>query len=370
MVGPIDGSAVIPGLKAAHEAGIPVVVIGNPVASDGDAYVTATRVPDDKQMGTGSAELVVKAIGDGGTVVIIDGLAGQPAVTLRHEAIDPFFVEHDIEVLGVQPADWDFNKAATVTEDFLTRFPDVDGIFSLDGSMTPGVLRTVADVGYEGPVVGLGGTATELAALKAGTLWGTTCMSTAKNADAAMDVLEAIASDRTFEKTQAVISPPVTKENADTCPATGRISERRADRRLPMRKGWVVGAQLSTSHSPAHLLTRARVAEAIDRVTSSLDLDILIVGADEIPTFSAPSPTGRPVAPSASSCGIISSPTSPTCRSPTSSSTGVGKEVKAGQAGRMKAPMCARRFASHARTTHKHDKKLSPGSRTARALSL
>jgi ABC-type sugar transport system substrate-binding protein len=118
----------------------------------------------------------------------------------------------------VQPADWDSNKAATVTEDFLTRFPDVDGIFSLDGSMTPGVLRTVADVGYEGPVVGLGGTATELAALKAGTLWGTTCMSTAKNADAAMDVLEAIASDETFEKTQAVISPPVTKENADTCP--------------------------------------------------------------------------------------------------------------------------------------------------------
>ena len=50
-----------------------------------------------------------------------------------------------------------------------------------------------------------------------------------------------------------------------------------------MRKGWVVGAQLSTSHSPAHLLTPARVAEAIDRVTSSLDLDILIVGADEIP---------------------------------------------------------------------------------------
>jgi hypothetical protein len=50
-----------------------------------------------------------------------------------------------------------------------------------------------------------------------------------------------------------------------------------------MRKGWVVGAQLSTSHSPAHLLTPARVAEAIDRITSSLDLDILIVGAEEIP---------------------------------------------------------------------------------------
>jgi hypothetical protein len=50
-----------------------------------------------------------------------------------------------------------------------------------------------------------------------------------------------------------------------------------------MRKGWIVGAQLSTSHSPASLLTRARVAEAIDRVTSSLNLDVLIVGAAEIP---------------------------------------------------------------------------------------
>jgi hypothetical protein len=50
-----------------------------------------------------------------------------------------------------------------------------------------------------------------------------------------------------------------------------------------MSKRWVIGAQLSTSHSPAHLLTPARVADAIDRVKSSLDLDILIVGAEEIP---------------------------------------------------------------------------------------
>ena len=160
----------------------------------------------------------VKAVGDGASVVIIDGLAGQPAVTLRHEAIDPYFKEHKIQVLGVQPADWDSNKAATVTEDLLTRFPDVKAIFSLDGSMTPGVLRTVADVGYKGPVIGLGGTATELAALKAGTLWGTTCMSTAKNADAAIDAIEAVAAGKTVEKMQAVLSPPVTKDNLGSCP--------------------------------------------------------------------------------------------------------------------------------------------------------
>jgi ribose transport system substrate-binding protein len=218
VVGPIDGSAVIPALKAAHDAKIPVIVIGNPVAAEGDAYVTATRVPDDRDMGLGSAELVQKAIGDNGSVFIIDGLAGQPAVTLRHEAIDPFFKQHKIEVLGVQPADWDSNKAATVTEDLLTRFPNVKAIFSLDGSMTPGVLRTVEDHGYKGPVIGLGGTATEVAALKAGTLWGTTCMSTGRNADAAADALEAIAAGKTVPAMQTVPAARVSKDNVGDCP--------------------------------------------------------------------------------------------------------------------------------------------------------
>jgi ABC-type sugar transport system substrate-binding protein len=63
VVGPIDGAAVIPGIKAAHEAGIPVIVIGNPVTKEGEDYVTATRVPDDGQMGRGSAELVAQANG-------------------------------------------------------------------------------------------------------------------------------------------------------------------------------------------------------------------------------------------------------------------------------------------------------------------
>lgn len=218
VVGPIDGSAVIPGLKAAKAAGIPVVVIGNPVAKEGDEFVTATRVPDDGQMGLGSAELVVQAIGDAGSVVIVDGLAGQPAVVLRHATIDPYFKEHNIKVLGDQPADWDSNKAATVTEDFMTRFPDVGAIFSMDGSETPGVLRAAADAGFKGPVIGLGGTATELVALTSGKLYGTTCMSAGRNGEEAINALEAIVSGKPFEKTQAVVSPKVTKESANTCP--------------------------------------------------------------------------------------------------------------------------------------------------------
>ena len=94
----------------------------------------------------------------------------------------------------------------------------MNAIFSMDGSETPGVLRAAADAGFTGPIIGLGGTATELAALKAGKLYGTTCMSAGQNGEEAIAAIEAIVSGKPFEKTQAVVSPKVTKENADTCP--------------------------------------------------------------------------------------------------------------------------------------------------------
>ncbi len=218
VVGPIDGSAVIPGLKAAKEAGIPVVVIGNPVDKSGDEFVAASRLPDDTDLGRGSAELAAEAVGKGGTLVIIDGFPGQPAVTIRHAAMDKVWAANDIKILGVQPANWDSTLAATVTEDLLTRYPDVKGVFSLDGAMTPGVLRSVEDAGFKGPVIGLGGTATEIQAIRDGKLYGTTCMSAGFNADAAMQAVADLAGGKTVEKLQMVASPKITKANINSCP--------------------------------------------------------------------------------------------------------------------------------------------------------
>ena len=50
-----------------------------------------------------------------------------------------------------------------------------------------------------------------------------------------------------------------------------------------MAKRWVIGAQLSTSHSSAAALTAARAAAALRSARAALDLDILVVGADEVP---------------------------------------------------------------------------------------
>jgi ribose transport system substrate-binding protein len=134
------------------------------------------------------------------------------------EAYDDVFGNTEIEVVDSQPANWDSTQAVAVTEDLLTRHPDVNGILSMDGSMTPGIVQVVKDRGLDIPIVGLGGTANELALVKDGSVYGTTCMSPGANANAAADAIEALSKGETIEKFQIVESPKTTQENADQCP--------------------------------------------------------------------------------------------------------------------------------------------------------
>jgi ribose transport system substrate-binding protein len=218
VIGPVDPVAVVPGIKAAYEAGIDVIIIGNLADPEADDYIAAARVPDDYNMGKDSAELMVEALGGEGRIFVVEGLPGQPAVIARLEAYDDVFAGTGIEIVDSQPANWDSTQAVTVTEDLLTRYPDIDGILSMDGSMTPGIVQVAQEAGVDIPIVGLGGTATELALVKDGSVYGTTCMSPGANANAAADAIEALAAGETIEKVQIVESPKTTQENADQCP--------------------------------------------------------------------------------------------------------------------------------------------------------
>lgn len=220
IVGPLDPQASVSGIKKAHEAGIPVIIIGNDIAEDGLDFVAAVRVPDDRELGKNSAELMVDALAESESkkIFVVEGLAGQPAVILRWEAMAPIFEEAGIEVLAQEPADWDMVKAIKVTEDMVTRFPDIDGVFSMDGSMTPGVVQVLEESGIEVPVVGLGGTASELKLLTAGKIYGTACQSPGQNASDAMDAIEALVAGETIEKRVVVATPKTTLENIEVCP--------------------------------------------------------------------------------------------------------------------------------------------------------
>ncbi len=219
LIGPIDPKAVVPGIKEAHDANIPVVVYGNTADKEADQYIVTYVGPDDYDQGKNSIEMLVQALNGKGTVAIVEGLPGQPAVINRERAYDDVLKNYpDIKIVAKQPADWDSTKAVAVTEDLLTRYPDLNAILSEDGSMTPGIVQVAKDAKKNLIIVGLGGTGNELKLVKDGVVYGTTCMGVARIATAVADTVAALIRGDKVEKVNIVPSPKTTKDNANQCP--------------------------------------------------------------------------------------------------------------------------------------------------------
>lgn len=123
----------------AQGAYITVVDRGLTDPSIQDAYVSG----DNTAFGKIPAEYIAKALGGKGNVVALRGIA----TTLDNERMDAFnsvLKEHpDIKLLDAQYANWNRDDAYKVTQDFLTRFPQIDAFWAADDDMAFGAIRAI-----------------------------------------------------------------------------------------------------------------------------------------------------------------------------------------------------------------------------------
>ncbi len=87
IIWPTNGQAVIPAIRQAHNAGIPVVVTNSKIAEAGLEFIAAFSGPDNVQQGISSAEMMCDALGGEGQIVQI---AGQPGYTTAMERATGF----------------------------------------------------------------------------------------------------------------------------------------------------------------------------------------------------------------------------------------------------------------------------------------
>ena len=88
-------------------------------------------------------QMIVEALGGEGNVVIVSGNPGQTDVVNRIAGLEQAIAGTNITILDEQPANWSKDRALTVTQDLLTRYPDIDAIFALDDPMALGALEAV-----------------------------------------------------------------------------------------------------------------------------------------------------------------------------------------------------------------------------------
>ena len=86
-----------------------------------------------------------------GNIVVVEGTPGYSVSILRGNCfLDRLADEYpNINVLDSQTAEWNREKAQTVTETFLTKYgDDIDGVYAFDDGMALGVVSALQGAGY------------------------------------------------------------------------------------------------------------------------------------------------------------------------------------------------------------------------------
>ena len=141
VVFPFESAALTKPVAQVKAKGAYVTVVdrGLTDTSAQDAYVAG----DNTAFGKIPAEYIVKQLNGKGNVVALRGIA----TTLDNERMDAFNAvlksSPDIKLLDAKYANWNRDDAFKVTQDYLTRFKNIDAIWAADDDMAVGVLKAV-----------------------------------------------------------------------------------------------------------------------------------------------------------------------------------------------------------------------------------
>ena len=220
LVTSLDGNAVIPALKAAHDAGIPILAVSNEPAEAGQALLAGYSGPDDYVQGVIAAELLNDTLGGKGGIAIIEGSPGQSTTLLRTQGLKDRLAElqSEIVILGSQTADWNPVKARDVAQAFLTAYGDeLVGVFAQDDNSGAAAAEVFKAAGRgDIKVVGTGGTINGLKAIRDGLMYGTMDQSPTTDAKQALEYAIVLAKGGTLpEKRNIIPMPKITADNVD-----------------------------------------------------------------------------------------------------------------------------------------------------------
>ncbi len=122
LVTPSDAKGIVPAVKKANEAGIPVFAVNNR-ADDEAAEIVTFIGADDVEFGRQQAKLVAETLTDGGKIAYMMGALGTSAQLLRKQGFDEVMAGYpNIEVVAEQTANWDAAKALALTQDWLGKY--------------------------------------------------------------------------------------------------------------------------------------------------------------------------------------------------------------------------------------------------------
>ncbi len=151
---PGDPDAMTASIKKVKDAGKWVTVIDRALSQPGieDLYVAG----DNPGLGATTAAYFKQALPHGGNIVVLRGLP----IPIDKQRVDAFMdgiKGTNIKVLDSQFANWNRDDGYKVMQDFLTKYPNIDAVWTQDDDTLVGALKAAKEAGRDDKMWFVGG---------------------------------------------------------------------------------------------------------------------------------------------------------------------------------------------------------------------
>ena len=222
VLAPSDPEALIPAMKKAWEAKIPVILIDSAAADSGKAYYQSFLATDNQKAGELCAQALIDKVGTTGKIAIMSYTAGSGSEIGRVGGFKKYIESHSkLQIVGPFYSNSQMGSALNQTTDVLAANADLKGIFGANEPTAIGMGRALAQTGKAGKVVAIGfdGNSDLQGFIKDGTLEAIAVQSAYQMGHLGVKTAVELIEGKTVPKFRDTGVLMVTKKNIDTADA-------------------------------------------------------------------------------------------------------------------------------------------------------
>jgi ribose transport system substrate-binding protein/inositol transport system substrate-binding protein len=216
IIEPVSVDGVVPAVKEARAAKIPVVIINQQISDPTAAscYVGASNV----QCSEVEMTQAMKDISGQGNVALLLGPMGSDAQIGRSQGYKNVLAKNTgSKVVFESTAEWDTDKAMKLAENWLQSGKDIKAIVSHNDNMALGAVKAIEDAKMQDKikVYGIDATPEGLQAVKDGRLAATVSQGTTQQGVEGVNAVDKLIKGETVKAETIVPSELITKANVD-----------------------------------------------------------------------------------------------------------------------------------------------------------
>jgi len=157
VLAPSDPDALIPAIKKAWEAKIPVVLLDSMISDSGKQYYQSFLATDNEAAGALCAKELIAKVGKTGKIAVMSYVAGAGSEIGRVGGFTKYIQANSkLQIVGPFYSQSQMATALNQTTDVLTSNPDLVGIFGANEPTAVGMGRAIKQAGKVGKVTAVG----------------------------------------------------------------------------------------------------------------------------------------------------------------------------------------------------------------------